>query len=199
MIIGLAGQKQSGKDTTAAYLMKEHGFERRAFADPLKRSVAALFLDIPYHKIDQWKNDDRVTITLNVPQGDGTPGVGMTFRAFLQRYGTESHRGVFDNDFWLQYTLPADGYYAGKKIVITDCRFENEVSRVRQVGGYVVNVTRPNLGLELQDLHSSESGLPDSSIDYSIFNDGSLTMLYEATERMLYELGERKYEYGTQG
>ena len=33
----------------------------------------------------------------------------MTFREFLQRYGTEAHRDVFGKDFWLEYTLPANG------------------------------------------------------------------------------------------
>ena len=57
MILGLNGLKGSGKDTVGAHLIKEHGFERRSFADPLKKSVAAL-LDIPYHEIDKWKNED---------------------------------------------------------------------------------------------------------------------------------------------
>ena len=36
MIIGLAGYAQSGKDTVAKFLVENHGFERVAFADPIR-------------------------------------------------------------------------------------------------------------------------------------------------------------------
>lgn len=37
MIVGLAGLAGSGKDTVADFLVKNHGFTKVAFADPLKR------------------------------------------------------------------------------------------------------------------------------------------------------------------
>lgn len=39
-VIAISGWKRSGKDTIAEQLIKEHGFKRVAFADPLKDSVA---------------------------------------------------------------------------------------------------------------------------------------------------------------
>jgi len=191
MILGLNGLKGSGKDTVAAYLIKEHDFERRAFADPLKKSVAALF-DIPYHEIDKWKNEEvfvQLGDTAGLTYKTGTFR-SMTFRQFLQRYGTESHRGVFGDNFWLDYTLPKDAYYAGRNIAITDLRFENEAMRVHSCGGFIVEVVRP--GLDDKDQHSSELPLNKRTIDYRLMNDSALLDLYERTERMLTHLGEKR-------
>lgn len=41
-LIGLIGKKRSGKDTFAAALVERHGFERVAFADPLKATMLDL-------------------------------------------------------------------------------------------------------------------------------------------------------------
>ena len=41
LVIGLSGWKRSGKDMLAEYLIREHGFKRLAFADPLKETVMA--------------------------------------------------------------------------------------------------------------------------------------------------------------
>jgi len=188
MILGLNGLKGSGKDTVAAYLIKEYQFERRAFADPLKKSVAAL-LDIPYHKIDQYKNAE-----VFVQVGD-TAGLtyhkdnykSMTFRAFLQRYGTESHRGVFGEDFWLNHTLPKDGFYSGRKIVITDCRFDNEAHRIHKCGGNVIEIRRP--ALNKSDTHESEQPLSPNLVDAILNNDKDLDHLYAATEAVITYLG----------
>jgi Deoxynucleotide monophosphate kinase len=187
MILGLKGLKGSGKDTVAAYLIKQHSFERRAFADPLKKSVAAL-LDIPYHEIDKWKNDpDRVVTVHSIPPSLVTAEQQLTFREFLQRYGTESHRDIFGKNFWLDYTLPVEGFYSGRKIVVTDCRFENEARRINRVGGFVVQVHRP--GLKDKDQHSSESLWPAGMVDYQLENDNSIDQLYEKIETMLTQLG----------
>src|SRR6516165_2411699 len=117
MLIGLTGLKGVGKDTVAAILVKDYNYERRAFADPLKKSVAALF-DIPFHMVDKLKNDPSIRVTL-VKHDYGLDqmrwaghGNDLTFREFLQRYGTEAHRDVpeMGHDFWVELLLPVRGY-----------------------------------------------------------------------------------------
>lgn len=186
LILGLNGLKGSGKDTVAAYLIKEYQFERRAFADPLKKSVAAL-LDIPYHKIDQYKNDPGIWIELTDGGSERILDVPITFRTFLQRYGTESHRGVFGEDFWLDHTLPKDGFYSGRKIVITDCRFDNEAHRIHKCGGNIIEIRRP--ALNKSDTHESEQPLSPKLVDAILNNDKDLDYLYAATEAVLTYLG----------
>lgn len=184
MIIGLCGMKGSGKDTVAAYLVKEHGFERRAFADSLKKSVAALF-NIPYHEIDKYKNDPYLCV--KIVHRDVTFGgeVSMSFRNFLQRYGTESHRHVFGENFWVDYCLPLDGFYTGRKIVITDVRFINEARRVRMFNGAIAEISNPRVPLD-KDHHSSE--VIDFQTDYVLFNDSTIEDLNVRIETMLENL-----------
>jgi hypothetical protein len=227
MIIGLAGEKGCGKDTVAAYLVKNYEFERRAFADPLKRSVAAL-LGIPFHEVDKFKNDESVFVALGyqneppqmkqatatmlnggiarcdyagckdpiilederhmhpelgAPNAMWSPIVeGQTFRQFLQRYGTESHRDVFGEDFWVDQTLPTDGYYPGRKIVVTDVRFDNEYNRIKELNGVVVRVYREGIEPGI-DPHPSENY--NFIADYNIFNNDGLDELWEAAETMI--------------
>jgi len=185
MIIGLSGYKQSGKDTVAAYLVKEHQFERKAFADPLKKSVAALF-DIPFSDVDKLKNQTYATATVESKDGSLHD---MTFRTFLQRYGTEAHRDIFGQDFWVDQTLPVRGFYPGRAIVVTDVRFSNEAVRVRELGGLVVRVFREIAAPiektlhRVEDRHTSE--VIDFDWDYSLSNNGSLENLYASIEDML--------------
>jgi hypothetical protein len=188
MIVGLTGLKGSGKDTVAAYLIKQHQFERRAFADPLKKSVAAL-LKVPFNEIDRWKNDPKMWVTVSKQwETDGLETrYSLRFREFLQRFGTEAHRDVFGESFWLDYTLPTDGYYAGRKIVVTDVRFANEAKRVDRLGGFVVKVYRP--AALLKDQHRSELPIPKKSVDYLLKNDGTVDVLYDRVEEMLLKLG----------
>jgi len=185
MIIGLSGYKRSGKDLVAAYLVKEHGFERKAFADPLKRSVAALF-NIPFSDVDRFKIDQTVDVTLAIHVHSGEyeapPFSQMSFRELLQRYGTEAHREIFGMDFWLEYTLPLGGYYPGRAIVVSDVRFENEANRIKELGGFVWFIDRPSV-FPGADLHASETF--DFDEDLVVVNDGTIEELYEEVEKAL--------------
>jgi hypothetical protein len=186
MIIGLAGFKGSGKDTVAAYLVKKHGFERKAYADPLKQSIAALF-DIPFTEVDRLKNDDRARVAIGdleeqrrlfpIPEYPV-----MSFRQILQRYGTEAHRDVFGQDFWLEYTLPSNGYYSGRSIVVTDVRFANEVKRIKDFGGSIWLVDRVTDRSSF-DPHASEK--LDFGTDLTVPNRGTIDDLYARIEEAL--------------
>jgi hypothetical protein len=70
MIIALSAFKQSGKDTTADYLVQNHGFARVSFADPLKDKVAVQF-SIPRADLDNPDKKESPVLTLPVnPQDD---------------------------------------------------------------------------------------------------------------------------------
>ena len=185
MILGLSGAKGSGKDTVAAYLVKEHGFERKAFADPLKKSVAALF-DIPFSMVDQFKNMEDVRVVVEDRHVPSKHYTDMDFRTFLQRYGTESHRDVFGESFWLDYTLPVQGFYPGREIVVSDVRFPNEVDRIHTLGGWVVMIHRVSAYAE-KDQHRSE--LLELKHDFEIYNDSTLNELFVRTDEILEKLG----------
>lgn len=182
MIIGLAGEKESGKDTIGAYLIKTHGFERKAFADPLKKSVAALF-SIPFSDVDKLKADSKIRVAIGYEDSFNhiVPAYTvLTFREILERKGTEGGRDIFGTDFWVDQTLPVTGYYPGRAIVVTDCRFNNEAARIKELGGFVVRVIRPGA-----DGGGHASNTIDFECDYTIYNNSTLEELYTRIETML--------------
>jgi hypothetical protein len=194
MIIGLNGLKNCGKDTVAAYLIKEHGFERRALADPLKRSVAALF-DIPFNKVDELKNDPDAVVALHDEDG-ADPWRKMTFREFLQRFGKEASMDVWGEDCWNDLTLE-QRTYPGRNIVVTDVRFEANAKRVLDCGGYVIEVIRPEV--DEKDPHSGEQPLPRHLVSLVLDNSGTIEDLYRNMENALSYLGEKSYTKAANG
>jgi len=152
MIIGFGGALGSGKDTAGRRLaqMVDMPAQQISFASKLKASVAAL-LDVDVADFDQWKNDPDAKLYLAIGYETfeetvkGTvleqPKITreFTFREILQRYGTEAHRDVFGQDFWVDQALdaatdPSVLYY------VTDVRFDNEVEGIKARGGEVVQI-----------------------------------------------------------
>lgn len=179
MIVGFCGVAGAGKDTAAAYLIKHYGFERKAIADPIKKSAAAL-LNIDYEDIDRLKNDPDARVYL----GADPLIQDMSFREFLINYGDKSHRGVFGENFWIDVSLPVEGFYLGRNIVVTDVRLENEVNRIRELPGIgiIIRIDRP--GLDNKILHRSEQ--PELlKTDYVITNNGSIEQLHNSVEKVL--------------
>jgi hypothetical protein len=165
VIIGLHGNKGVGKDTAGQFLIDTYEFQKVAFADPLKEAVAALF-DITREEVDQFKEFEY---TVQV-----SPGVkSLSWREFLQRFGTEMGREVFGRDFWVD--LWEDYLYQNSihedNIVATDVRFKNEAEKIQHMGGIIVRIVRP--GYE-PDGHASEEPLPDLLVDVEVNNNGSL-------------------------
>lgn len=183
MIVGLTGYKGSGKDTAADYLVEVHGFRKVAYADPLKDSVSALF-DIDRTDIEEWKNDPDIHVTIT-----RTPSFKniilerrFSFREFLQRYGTEAHREIFGEDFWIkQFRALASS--DDKRLVIPDVRFRNEAQLIRESGGHLWRLIRkPPTG----DQHISEDLselLP--FVTSTIANTGELIHLYDVLDAMV--------------
>ena len=99
-MIGLHGRMGSGKDTVLERLqvLQPGRFERVSFADPLKRSAAAL-LGVSVEKLEEWKRDEEALLCFG--NAENFDAGCMTVRKYLQRYGTEAHRDIFGSDFWV--------------------------------------------------------------------------------------------------
>jgi hypothetical protein len=178
MIIGLCGYKGTGKDTVGRYLVARYGYEQLAFADKLKKSVAALF-GIPRSWVDDFKYNVPLRVVAVEPKSTDRQ-LNLEWRTFLQRYGTEAHRDVFGNDFWveqLEKSLPPD--FITTRYVVTDVRFENEAAWIHQKLGLVVAIKRPGFK---SDGHASEI-LP--IYNYAIENDGTIEDLYTKVDEFM--------------
>lgn len=171
MLIGLTGRKQSGKDTFYQILSSEPAngqpVLRLSFADKMKESFAALF-DIQLAEIEHWKNEwvDWAAIRYQAAAHKR-----FQMRELLQRYGTEAHREIFGNDFWVNMLfterLVADLDRA--MFVVTDVRFKNEAERIKELGGHIVKIEREDLD-NVTDLHASEQPITNELIDLTLAN-----------------------------
>lgn len=142
-IIGLLGFIGSGKDTAADYLVDFYEFQRDSFAATLKDVVSAVFgwdrnlLEGRTPEAREWREQidpwwaDRLGIS------------NLTPRWVLQYWGTEVCRRAFHNDIWiasLENRLRRQA--ENVNIVISDCRFPNEVKAIKQAGGKVIRIVR---------------------------------------------------------
>ncbi len=154
-IIGLAGHKGSGKSAVARILM-EHDYTRLKFAGPLKAMLRCLGLTDRHIEGDLKEKPCDIL-------GGKTPRVAM------QTLGTEWGRQTISQNLWVEAWKAKAGTY--DKIVADDCRFENEVRAIREVGGTVWWVERP--GYRSGDEHESEQ-FNRAWADRTIQNDGTL-------------------------
>ena len=186
MIIGLHGQQRVGKDTVFELVKTEYPHAiRLAFADKIKLSLAALF-GISVREIDILKEEGAM---FKVESKNYEHS--YTWRSFAQRYGTEAHREIFGEDFWVDKVLPRPNKrgiksHQDKLWIVTDVRFPNEALRIKELGGKIINVKRPNV--DKKDNHISESSLNNFFIDYELVNDGSLEELKERVIKIVKEV-----------
>lgn len=189
-VIGLTGCKGVGKSTVGRHLQLMYDFEQRAFADKLKQAVANLY-GIDLEKIESYKNDDRILISIlrRYSEGqvkDATEHMHtMSFRTMLQRFGTEMGRETFGSEFWVNLAMSTP--FTGRT-VFTDVRFENEARAIITHPGIdakIVMITRP--GHE-PDGHASESPIADNWINYYLLNNGDQMDLYLRVKEMLSRL-----------
>jgi 5' nucleotidase, deoxy (Pyrimidine), cytosolic type C protein (NT5C) len=158
-VIALSGYAESGKDTVAAILVADYGFERRGFADRLKGCLYALN--------PLTGNGKRVQHVVDYAGWDNAKKYGE-IRELLQRLGTEAGRRVLGDDVWVRAALmdpPA-------KLVLSDCRFPNEAEAIKALGGQVWRIERP--GYNPINSHVSEVALDGYPFDQVINNDGSI-------------------------
>ena len=141
MIIGICGLIGSGKDTIADYLQNIHQFRRESFAHALKDSVAQVFgwdrelLEGRTKESRAWREqvDTWWAERLKMPN--------LTPRYVLQQWGTEVARRGFHDDIWIA-ALENKLRKIKDDVVISDCRFPNEIKSIKRAGGIVIRVVR---------------------------------------------------------
>ena len=173
LIIAFAGLAGTGKDTAAAHLVQRYGFVQAAFADPI-RSMALILMEEA--------GIDDAWLTERALKESPMPGLGVSARALLQTLGTEVGRHL-SPDLWtrhmgLRLGLEACSYKdelwppqpVHDRIVISDCRFENEAQWVKRYGGHVIRLHRHQAG-EVRN-HASEAQVLSLPADVDIHNHG---------------------------
>ena len=217
MIIGIVGLIGSGKDTIADYLQNIYGFRRESFASTLKDAVSAVFgwdramLEGRTKSSREWREqvDAWWAERLDMPE--------LTPRLVLQRWGTEVARKSFHDDIWIA-SLENKLRSTQDNVVITDCRFPNEIQSIKNAGGNVIRVVRgpepewyrfaemvnqkssPTLEhswaqvkLDKFNVHVSETAWAGTEFDHILDNNlDGLDNLYEQITRLVQDLRDAR-------
>ena len=143
MIVGICGLIGSGKDTIADYLVNLHQFRRESFARSLKDAVAAVFgwdrdmLEGRTKQSREWREQVDFWWSNRL-------GIKITPRWVLQNWGTEVCRQGFHDDIWIA-SLENKLRNSQDNVVISDCRFPNEINAIKKSNGIIVWVQRGEL------------------------------------------------------
>ena len=169
MIIGLNGLARSGKDTAAEYIAWRYGFERYAFADPIRNMLRVGF------GLTDWD--------FNEGKEDPLEEWGVSPRYMMQTLGTDWGRERLRSDCWLKVAQRN----VRDNTIISDVRFNNEAQWIQDTGGLVIRITRDNAPTVAA--HVSENGISETLIAYEIYNIGTKQELYDNLDEILSEWG----------
>lgn len=212
-IIGVMGFKSSGKDTLARQLI-QHGYQKFAFADTLKDVLSVVFgwnrnllegdsnisrewRELPdewWEEKLNWFSEENQIIKSLFPR--------FTPRVAMQMIGTDLFRKHFNDSIWI---LSLENKI--KKIpnvIISDCRFPNEIKMIKDNGGYLIRVKRgpePDwypVGIDAangnssaidyllsKQIHMSEWSWLNQNFDLEVSNDESPEAMFEVVKKKL--------------
>jgi hypothetical protein len=207
-LIALHGVKGAGKDTTYHFITEwcerfEPAFSavRGGFADKAKWAymrqwVPDCTLEWACQFVDEHKNDPDVLAVMETKANPSRHIAAVVFRTHLAQFASEGARSIYGEDFWVDQLLPSQGWQynfltdpaddedsfqfrRANFAVITDMRFENELYRVRELGGLNVKLRRYSAEQAVvqeakqqgRDIHISELGIPDEMFDVVITNN----------------------------
>lgn len=195
IVVGLSGYAGAGKDAVADILVRDYGFTKMAFADPLKRMLRRLDPiighelyagccddcgDIP--EVEEVRFSDAAKFGFDDQSLKYSPW-GAEVRDLWQRFGTEVFREE-DEDYWVRHAALAINDSEADRIVFTDVRFENEAEMIYDLRddpwvpkplcplASIWRIDRP--GHRPEDIHESEQMVGLLGEEVTILNDGSL-------------------------
>ena len=79
----------------------------------------------------------------------------MTIRDFMQWFGTDICRYIYA-DIWVDAVIKKIQTDAPKIALISDCRFDNEITKIQSYNGYVIGFTRKIDYANIKKKHASE-------------------------------------------
>lgn len=162
--------------------------KKYSFADSLKQLCITLF-GIKYEQVygsEAYKTQQVSHLRWeNMPTRSKKKKGAMTVRDFMQYFGTDICRKMYApvwvnrciNDIEIEQPLIA---------IIDDCRFENEIRAIQEVGGKVIGLTRK----PFEDSHSSERVIEDNIDILDAVIDNQDMSIDEACRSVLSQIDE---------
>lgn len=194
-IIGLAGEKGSGKSTISKFFVESERFTEIAFADPIKAALIKItglerkyfydqdykelelpyFVTIDHDFLDKLynivENDWQILLTQEMKERiDNFAGtVIKTPRELMQTVGTDILRHYVRDDIFIVLLFSRLKEISGNAVV-SDVRLHNEREALKKAGAKLMRIKRNSL--IKKDNHISENDLGnDSEYDAVIKND----------------------------
>lgn len=180
--IALIGKARSGKDTAAAFLVRERAYTRVAFADPLKEMALSIDPLVPTHLYGDRRVHVRLSALVRDAGWEYAKDHYPEVRRILQSIGQTQRE--FDADYWVNVAARkiAGAEAWNMPVVVTDVRYLNEAVMLRARGFKMIRIMRPYAAGRSgpAEQHASENELNDYPTDAVIYNDGDLDQLRNA-------------------
>lgn len=202
MLIGLTGAVGAGKDTVAAMLCGG-GYYSVALADALRIEVAAAWRIDPRQLTDR-QTKEQPQARLAVGHCENAHWLHMCSLAghnlmeprsprwVLQHWG--SFRRAANADHWVQHVrvwIEQQRRHGIRDLVVTDVRYANEAAALRELGGHIVRVHRPDATPLTGDTARHESERHgEIPADADIHNTGTLADLSAEVWRVVLQLAD---------
>jgi hypothetical protein len=175
IIIGLVGFAGSGKDTIGHYLINNYNFKKLSFANTLKDVVSSIY---------GWNRDllEGITDESRLFRETIDPFWNITPRQALIDIGTNLFRNHFDKNIWVKSLIKQiQNMPSNSKLVITDCRFINEIQALKELKSKIVYVNRITPEI-LNDSEKELIKINSNMFDYILNNDKDINHLENQIE-----------------
>lgn len=207
-LVAINGTIGSGKDTFSQVFI-DNGFYRISFAETLKDAVSAIF-GWDREMLEGTTNEARKIREQPDEYWSSKLGKEVTPRWVLQNLGTDVLRKHFHDNIWVFAAENKIRNLPHDRVIITDCRFPNELKMVRENSGTIIEVQRVlpewywdafkyNLEVERNELdkttgtpssmegvHSSEYGwVGINRPDYIVENNSTIDSLHSQAYTIL--------------
>ncbi len=208
--IGLLGNIGSGKNTVAQYLATKDCIPT-SFAGPLKDLCANVFgwdRDLLEGETDESR---QFRETVDMFWSKKLSISNFTPRLALQLIGTDVMRNHFNKNIWissLEYRVKKL-HHQNECVVISDCRFQNEVKIIQAMNGTIILVEREEkpewyeialkanqgdavarhiMNRDFKQIHASEWDWIGCHIDFTVKNNSTKEELFEQIDQILEKL-----------
>lgn len=188
-LILLSGKKFVGKDTVAGTFVTKYKYKPYALADELKSKLVTFLLTIldtssllNFWGSDFWDTDKKEKVIWK--KGDSQ----MTIRQMMQWFG-QMMKSQFGEQYWVEQLIYKIDKY-NKNIIITDCRFEYELTGITKkleeyFDIYTIRIKRDTNIIDNDVSETHLDAKPDEDFDFIIDNNGTKNDLANRVDEII--------------
>ena len=184
VLIGIVGLKRTGKDTMGDYLVKKYGYNKVAFADPIKDILKILFgWDRSF--LESNMKDEHSELDI-IPR-DMMKWIGTDIFQY-EIYKKFPNLKIKKNTIWIEAIK--NKIKDIDKTVISDVRFLHEVEFIRENNGILIYIDMKELNMNLDyDLNT----IIRNNINYRVENKSTKNDFYKNIDNLIMKINGNIY------